>query len=222
MKQTPIHDKFNPDLLALMPADAGRVVEVGCSSGALAKAYRAVNPASEYIGIEVDPSYAEVAQAHCTRVVVDDIEWMGDATFDSLFPSSCWVFGDVLEHLHDPWALLRRLRKPLSAEASVVACIPNAQHWSVQARLNCGQFRYEDDGLLDRTHIRWFTRATIVELFESSGFRIVDGLARILIEPEREKVLAGIRAMAVAIGADADEAAKNATPYQWIVRATPA
>jgi len=220
MKQTPIHDKYNPDLLALMPAGASRVVEVGCSSGALAKAYLAKNPSSEYVGIEIDPAYAEVARSSCTRVVVDDIERMSDTAFASLFPAACWVFGDVLEHVRDPWALLRRVRSALPGGASVVACIPNAQHWSVQARLNCGQFRYEDSGLLDRTHLRWFTKATIIELFESSGFRVVDGLARILVEPEREKALAGIRALAEATGANAEDAVKNAIPFQWVVRAS--
>lgn len=222
MKQTPIHDNFNPDLLALMPAGASRVVEVGCSSGALARAYLAANPQSEYFGIEIDPAYAEVARPACTRVVVGDIEHMSDAVFDTLFPSSCWVFGDVLEHLYDPWTVLRRVRKSLPAQAVVVACIPNAQHWSVQARLNSGLFRYEDAGLLDRTHIRWFTKATIVELFESSGFRITDGRARIFSEPQRDKALAGIRQLAAAIGANAEEAANNAIPFQWVVRATAA
>jgi 2-polyprenyl-3-methyl-5-hydroxy-6-metoxy-1,4-benzoquinol methylase len=221
MKQTPIHDKFNPDVLALIPGGASRVVEVGCSSGALAKAYLATNPKSEYVGIEIDPAYAEIAKASCTRVVVDNIEHMTDAVFATLFPSTCWVFGDVLEHLYDPWALLLRIRQSLSPDASVVACIPNAQHWSVQARLNCGLFKYEDAGLLDRTHLRWFTKTTIVELFESSGFRIVDGRARIFSEPQREKALVGIRALANATGANADEAAANAIPFQWVVRATP-
>ena len=220
MKQTPMHGKFNPDLLALMPAGATRVVEVGCSSGALAKAYRAANPGCEYVGIELDAGYAEVARASCSRVIVDDVEQMSDAVFRTLFPSDCWVFGDVLEHLYDPWAVLRRIGESLAAGSSVVACIPNVQHWSVQARLNSGQFRYEDAGLLDRTHLRWFTSATIVELFESSGFRIVEARARIFDEPQREQALAGIRAMAKAIGANVEAAASNAIPFQYVVRAT--
>src|SRR6185295_4140657 len=164
MKQTPIHDRFNPEVLAIMPKNLSRVVEVGCSS-ALAKAYLEQTPACEYIGIELDPGYAEVARASCTRVLVGDIEEMDERTFSSLFPANCWVFADVLEHLYDPWAVLRRLRGSLSPGASVVACIPNAQHWSFQARLNCGILRYEDEGLFDRTHIRWFTMTTIGELF---------------------------------------------------------
>ena len=103
----------------------------------------------------------------------------------------------------------------------MVACIPNAQHWSLQARLNCGQFRYEDKGLMDRTHIRWFTRASIDEMFDAAGFAIVEGRCRILDEPYRDAALAGIRAFAELIGADAEKAATDATPLQYVVRAVP-
>jgi SAM-dependent methyltransferase len=222
MKQTPIHDRFNPDVLAIMPKNASRVVEVGCSSGALAKAYLERTPGCEYIGIELDPDYAHVARSSCTKVLVGDIEKMEDEVFKTLFPADCWVFADVLEHLYDPWAVLRRLRTCLAAGASVVACIPNAQHWSFQARLNSGMFTYEDDGLFDRTHIRWFTKTTIGDLFKSSGFRIIEGMERVFDEPFREEVLVGIKALAEATGADVQQAVHNAKPLQWVVRATPA
>jgi hypothetical protein len=74
---------------------------------------------------------------------------------------------------------------------------------------------------MDRTHIRWFTRITIDELFGACGFTIVDGRGRILDEPHREAALAGIRAFAQAIGADPELAASDATPLQYVVRAMP-
>ena len=109
----------------------------------------------------------------------------------------------------------------VTPDSFVIACIPNAQHWSMQARLNLGQFRYEERGLFDRTHIRWFTRTTIDEMFASCGFQIIDGRCRILDEPYREAALVGIRAFAEMIGADADRAATDATPLQYVVRAAP-
>ena len=217
-----MHDRFNPDVLAIMPKNASRIVEVGCSGGGLAKAYLQQAPGCEYIGIEVEHDYANAARLSCTRVIEDNIEKMEDHVFKTLFPADCWVFADVLEHLYDPWSVLRRLRTSLSPGASVVACIPNAQHWSFQARLNCGMFNYEDDGLFDRTHIRWFTKTTIGELFQSSGFRIIEGKERIFDEPFRDDVLVGIKALAEATGADVQEAVHNAKPLQWVVRATPA
>src|SRR5580765_1015271 len=81
MKQTPPHDQHNPDLLRLMPRDLKRVVEVGCSRGALARAYAGLNPECEYVGIEIDPEFAAHAHAFCTSVICGDIEQLGDAAF---------------------------------------------------------------------------------------------------------------------------------------------
>ena len=221
MEQTPIHDDYNPDLLAFLPPNLIRVVEVGSSSGALAGAYRAANPGRHYTGIEIEPAYADASKRHCTRVICGDIERLDDATFDSLFPADCWIFGDALEHLYDPWSLLRRIRKRCGADLRIVACVPNAQHWSLQAALNAGQFRYQPSGLLDRTHIRWFTRITLFELFASTGFRIVGGFPRIFDEPQRERILPAIRALAQAAGADPQQAVDDALPLQWVVMAAP-
>lgn len=119
--------------------------------------------------------------------------------------------------------MLRRVRGSLPPNAAVLACIPNAQYWSLQVRLNNGEFRYEDEGLLDRTHIRWFTRTTVVELFRATGFAIVEGGARVTIadEPQRDDALRGIRALAEAVGGDAEAAVENAMAFQWIIRAAP-
>jgi 2-polyprenyl-3-methyl-5-hydroxy-6-metoxy-1,4-benzoquinol methylase len=219
MKSTPINYSYNPELLATIPAEATRVVEVGCSGGGLAKMFRETNPQCEYIGIDVDPEYAEVSRKWCSKVLVGNIEKMDEEIFGSLFPSDCWVFGDVLEHLYDPWALLKRIRSRLRDGASVVSCIPNAQHWSLQVQLNLGYFRYENLGLMDRTHIRWFTKKSIAEMFQSTGYRIVYGTGRIAEEPLRAEGMVGIRALAKALGADPDVAENDATPIQWVVRA---
>ena len=222
MEQTSLRDYFNPNVLERIPSNLSRVIEVGCGGGTMAREYRKINPLCDYVGIEIVDRYAEAARAHCTRVVVGNIEHMSDEVFQSFFPSSCWIFADVLEHLYDPWALLKRIRLNLKPESSIIACIPNAQHWSVQARLNCGEFRYEDIGLFDRTHIRWFTKTTIAELFRSTGYEIVEGGGILLDQPPHQKAMEGVRAFAEAIGVDVEEAVSNAIAFQWVVRAVPA
>ncbi len=133
----------------------------------------------------------------------------------------CWIFGDSLEHLKNPWELLEKIRKVIPADGNIVACIPNAQHWSVQARLCCGEFRYEQSGLMDKTHLRWFTRQTMFEMFNGAGFRIEEGAPRIFHEPAREKFLPAIKAFAACVGADPEIAAEDALPIQYVIRAVP-
>ncbi len=222
MKQTPAHEIANADLLALIPPGVARVVEPGCSAGALAREYRARNAASEYVGIEVEAQYAELARRHCSRVVVADLERMTDAELDALAPADCWVFGDVLEHLVDPWRLLARIKPRLAVGGCVVACIPNMQHWSVLARLASGQLFYEDKGLLDRTHLRWFTRTTIVPLFENAGFRVTLLNGRMFEVPSAAAAIAAVRTLAVALGVERTRAIEDTGVLQWLVRAEPA
>jgi 2-polyprenyl-3-methyl-5-hydroxy-6-metoxy-1,4-benzoquinol methylase len=221
MKQTPAHRVVNRDLHALMPLGARHVVEVGCMQGALAKVYRAANPTSRYTGIDIDPLYAREAAAHCTRTLGADIEALDAAEFGTLFPSDCWVFGDCLEHLRDPWRIVRWIRERIDPSGCLVACIPNAQHWSVQMRLATGAFRYEDSGLLDRTHLRWLTRITIQEMFVEAGWRIERGIARKLPTPAPPALLAGIRAVAEAAGADGNQAVADAAVFQYLFRVVP-
>lgn len=218
IKQTPINNIHNVDVLNFMRHNFAKVVEVGSSSGALAKAYRQLNPACEYIGIEIDESYAEASKQHCTKVIHGNVEKLSDEIFQELSGAQCWVFADALEHLYDPWQLLKRIKANGSPGMEVIACIPNAQNWSVQACLNSGRFVYQDSGLLDRTHIRWLTRTTIIDLFQSGGFQVVGMIARILSQPS-EEMKAGIRQIALASGADPEMAVQDAIPFQYVVRA---
>jgi ubiquinone/menaquinone biosynthesis C-methylase UbiE len=222
MEQTPVHEQHNPDLLRLIPSNAQTVVEVGCSSGAMAREYKKINSRCRYIGIEVVPQYAVLAQRHCDVVHELNIEGVDDEYIRQSLPGDCWVFGDSLEHLKDPWSLLAKIRRTISADGNVVACIPNAQHWSVQARLNCGEFRYEESGLLDKTHLRWFTRITIFEMFQQAGYQIVEAYPRIFQHPMTEKMIPSIKQMARDLGADPEIAAVDALPLQYVVRAIPA
>lgn len=205
-----------------MPKNAKKIVEVGCSSGALAREYKKINGDCIYIGVECVTEYATLAKRYCDTVIEHDIENIDEHFLRDTADSDCWIFGDVLEHLRDPWLLLAKIRKVIPDNGSIVACIPNAQHWSIQARLCSGDFRYENSGLLDRTHIRWFTRLTILEMFKNANFKIIESGARIFNEPNREKVLPAIRSMATSIGANPELAASDAMPLQYVLRAIPA
>lgn len=217
--QLPVQHSYNPDLLKLMPVNAKRVIEVGCSSGALAHEYRKLNPQVHYTGIEIDPGCAQQAREHCDRVLDMNIETASADLLATDLSADCWVFGDVLEHLYDPWQLLNTIREASKPGTCVVACISNAQHWSVQARLSIGDFRYEDSGVFDRGRIRWFTLATMLEMFTQAGLAVESGVPRVFEEPQREHFLPAIRAMAAAAGKDPELAVQDALPLQYVIRA---
>jgi len=149
-----------------------RVLDVGCATGYLARALR--ERGCTVSGFESDEEAAEEARPHLDRLVVGDVERtdladaFGDERFDVV------VFGDVLEHLRDPLPVLRAARSVLADRGSVVASIPNIAHGSVRLALMAGRFDYQRLGLLDSTHLRFFTRASIEGLFRDAGMAPID------------------------------------------------
>jgi SAM-dependent methyltransferase len=219
MSQTPAHELHNPDLLALIPPDLKVLLEIGCSSGALARELKKVNPNCRYIGLEISEDYAQLARRYCDEVLIGNIELMEDGFWVNSADAQCWIFGDVLEHLHNPWLCLKRIYDILPLNGYVLACIPNVQHWSIPVNISLGNFKYQEEGLLDQSHLRWFTRKTIIELFHGAGFEIELLRPRIFDEPLRENFLDIIQELAIRAGGDASQARSDALPLQYLVRA---
>jgi O-antigen biosynthesis protein len=154
-----------------------RVLDVGCAAGDLARVL--AERGCGVTGIEIDPEAAHQAEKHCERVIVGDVEdldlseMLRDEAFDVI------VFGDTLEHFKNPLRTLDRLKPFLRSEGYMVASIPNVAHGSVRLALMQGKFRYSSLGLLDNTHLRFFTRDSVEQLFEDAGF-LITGLKRTL------------------------------------------
>ncbi|MEC5163437.1 MULTISPECIES: O-linked N-acetylglucosamine transferase family protein [unclassified Janthinobacterium] len=214
--------QVNLDLLALVPLDAQKLVELGCHDGAFAKAYKQRNPICNYTGIERDLGPAHAARPHCDFVFDVDVEGAGAELWAHTAGADCWILGEVLEQLSDPWALLAKIRANMAPGGRLVAAVRNFQHWSVQAHLNAGDLRYQDGGVLEPAQLRVFTRGGALELFRRAGFQISGGSARILDEPLREKYLPAIRMMAEASGLDPAVAVADALPAQYIISAVAA
>lgn len=212
MEQTPAHENHNPDLIKVIPIGSKKLIEVGCSSGALAREFKKLSPNCDYLGIEVDSMYAQLAKRYCDECLTLDIENADDIFWKKNADRDCWIFGDTLEHLKDPWNILRNIRANIPKNGVVVACIPNAQHWSMQVRLCIGSFRYEESGLLDKTHLRWFTRQTIIEMFDQAGFEIKEGFPRIFDEPQRDRFLPLIGQLAKLAGVDSKLSISDSLP----------
>jgi len=146
-----------------------RVLDVGCASGYLAERYAARG--CRVFGIESDAANAERARRFCENVVVGDIENANDRA-ELPGPFDFVVFGDVLEHLRDPWAVLAATRALLADDARVIASIPNIAHWSARREIALGRFPYAESGLFDKTHLRFFTLASARALAQTAGYEI--------------------------------------------------
>ena len=146
-----------------------RVADIGCASGYLAAAM--AEQGCAVVGFERDPAAAAAARRHCVDVIVGDLESQEDRAalprnFDVV------VLGDVLEHLTDPWDALRFVRGLLAPGGVVVLSLPNVAAWPVRLELLRGRFEYADAGILDRTHLRFFTRVTAHRLVRQAGFTV--------------------------------------------------
>ena len=164
-----------PDVLALVPRAARRILDVGCSDGSVGAALRA-RQACEVVGIERDPSYAERAASRLDRVLPGDalevLRTLDGETFD------CVICADVLEHLVDPDAALRAVAALLGDPATVVVSLPNVRWYGTFTSLGLrGTWPQRDRGLHDRTHLRWFTDRDARALFAAAGLEPVDASA---------------------------------------------
>ncbi|HQU11654.1 MAG TPA: methyltransferase domain-containing protein [Acidiphilium sp.] len=212
-------DFANPELLAAIPLDARTVIDVGCSGGALGAAYLRLNPRARVLGVDADATALELARTRLTEVALCDIE-TDDFPFDLSGGVDVLVYGDVLEHMADPWAVLSRHLRHLNPGGSVIVCFPNVEHWSIVYRLFTGQFDYDHHGLLDRTHLRFFTARSMRALLEQVGLTPCDVRSRPSDQGPASRFVEAITPALAALGIAPSEYLDRATPVQFIWRAS--
>jgi 2-polyprenyl-3-methyl-5-hydroxy-6-metoxy-1,4-benzoquinol methylase len=162
-----------PDIQKLIPYGVGSVLDVGCSNGALGASLKAKRKKVKVFGIEMSPEMAKVAAAQLDKVFVGDASEvilngsLAGHEFDVI------IFADLLEHLVDPWRVLKVATKHLKPGGSIITSIPNIRHIDTIYNLVIkGRWPYRDRGIHDRTHLRFFTMKNIEEMFENAGLQI--------------------------------------------------
>ena len=160
------------EMIPFIPSHAQSLLEVGCGSGAFAsnlKERRAI----VITGIEPQQAAYEEASAILDRVLQLDVDSGIEALKDQRF--DCIVFNDVLEHLVDPWNTLKKISELLLPGGCVVVSIPNARYMPVfKEFVFNADWQYREDGVMDRTHLRFFTKKSIKIMFESTGYEVTE------------------------------------------------
>lgn len=167
-------DQPRSELFPLFDHPPRCVLDVGCFTGATGQAIKQQYPGVRVLGIELNHAAAQVAAGRIDRVFERKIEEL-DFIAEGIQPGSIdtVILADVLEHIYDPWAMMLQLRPWLTEDAQVVASIPNSRNLLLIMDLVGGRWRYEPAGLLDVTHIRFFTKGEIVRFFSETGFEVV-------------------------------------------------
>jgi 2-polyprenyl-3-methyl-5-hydroxy-6-metoxy-1,4-benzoquinol methylase len=211
-------DFANPELLDKIPLAAATVLDVGCAQGALGEAYLRRNPNVRMLGIDIDPESVEHAARRMTEVICGDVE-ANPMPFSVPEGIDCIVYGDVLEHLRDPWGLLAAHAEYLKPDGTVLVCMPNVEHWLFALKLLNGTFDYEEQGLLDRTHLRWFTPRTMAKALVDAGLQLSDVAPRPINAEQAEQFTTALAPGLRAIGVDPADYLNRCGTLQYIWRA---
>jgi SAM-dependent methyltransferase len=168
------------DIAPLLPCRTDRVLEVGCGAGATMRWLREHRDIEYAAGIELTSEAAESARGPFDTLITGDIETMTSLPegFDLILAL------DVLEHLVDPWSVVARLRGALKPGGVMIVSLPHVGHFSVSLPLLLrGEWTYREEGLLDRTHLRFFTQRTAIELLTGAGL-VVDMIRTVRVGPD--------------------------------------
>lgn len=208
-----------PDIQQLVEPRGRVFLDVGCGEGALAGVLKEAG-AARVAGIERTHDAAGVARGHLDVLVEGDVGEVElpfqPAEFDYI------VFADVLEHLPQPEAVLRRMLPFLKPDGRVIVSVPNMRFYAVLLRLILNRWEYTDSGVRDRTHLRIFTRRSLVRMLEEEGL-VVDRLERNyrLIEDQSRIGRIGALATRVARRTIAPLLFRDLMAFQFIAVARP-
>ncbi len=159
------------EMLPFIPENVKRVIEIGCGEGSFGNLIKA-RIGAEVWGVELDKKKSLIAKKKLDKIITGDIynniEKLPRNYFD------CVIFNDVLEHLLNPWDVLGKIRKILTAHGVIVASIPNMRHFDTLYELVVNkEWNYVQEGILDITHLRFFTIKSMRKMFEKTGYRVI-------------------------------------------------
>jgi 2-polyprenyl-3-methyl-5-hydroxy-6-metoxy-1,4-benzoquinol methylase len=175
------------EVLPLLPENFSRIFELGCGDGSTLRLIKSHHEISFCAGLDIDERAISQARQHLDLAMFENIEI--SELPDSVRDIDVILCLDILEHLADPWRVVKRLHERLSSNGVIIASLPNVRYFRVSLPLVFrGSWELADAGILDRTHLRFFVKKTAIDLMTSSGLRLVETVA-LGFEPGRRSHL---------------------------------
>lgn len=165
-----IYEAINKTVFALTPVSANRILDIGCGTGSLGATLRQSRPC-HVTGITYSNDEARIAAMCLDQVIQADLNTLD---LSSLGEFDCVIMSHILEHLHSPESFLQRIKCTLPQGSVILVALPNVLHWRQRKEFLLGRWRYQDGGIMDRTHFRFFDVASSEELLARAGYRILE------------------------------------------------
>lgn len=212
--EDPYFEYDRPEVVALVPESARRILDIGCAAGALGAALKA-RGSGEVWGIELEPEVAERARGRLDHVLVGDAIEIGESLEAESFDAV--IMADALEHIADTDAALAMARRVMRPDAKLILSLPNARHWSVLRMLLGGEWRYADSGIMDRTHLRFFTLRSAARTLKEAGFSIDHASGTNITAAPPDGFIEGLQSTLDAISVDHANLASEANLFQFLL-----
>lgn len=213
---TKYFDGLNEKLFECIPEGSKRILELGCAYGKLGFAYKSKNNLAHWTGVDISSSALDKARDVLDAVVQIDLNNI--SLLESFPPNSfdTIVIGDLLEHLINPEKLISELFSLSTSDGKIICCLPNMSHVSVVQKIISGDITYDEMGLLDKTHLRFFSQPSVFKLFLDGGW--LPSLKNQYRTPLQETpFLQGVLHAAQSLGISQNTALKNLGLYQMII-----
>lgn len=217
MSLNPAYISNRDDIIKFIFAQPKKILDVGCSNGALGRKLKAFFPHSYVVGIEHDKVMAQLATAHLDRVIAEDLDgtaWKNeiqDEMFDLI------ICADVLEHTKRPDIILSELTKHLDHQGKIIISLPNIRHWSAIFQIAVlGDWPERNSGIFDRTHLRFFTRQSAIRFITNAGLQLQQVVGKYPFYDDRKGTLHAIGCTLAAL-----PTAREFISYQYILICRP-